>query len=344
MGKNKILEKWVYDFSEVEEKISQEIQKFLPDCAFDSHAHIYRVRDQDFDYYIKGKANWFKSGPENLTITVWRRHMKKLLGKTKPASGFFSVVPFMKDVFEKGNKFLIGQLKKNPDCYGLLFVTPDSENPQIEKYLKHSQIVGFKVYHVHSKITPTINSPVSGFLPERLWEIANHYELIILLHPVRYFTIADAENYLFIRKMCKKYSDVKLILAHMGASFNTYNFEDGIEKLKDIENIWVDTSVICESSTIVSAIKKLGVKKVLWGTDYPLSQRRGRSFTLGDGFLWLDTENFEWNKYPSCHPVCFGLEELRAVKQASEILQLTSSEIRDIFYNNAINLIKKSSC
>jgi len=327
-------------YSQTERKIAECLKGFVPALTFDSHAHIYRLKDEDFDFYVKGKSAWFKSGPEQVTIKLWKTHMKKLLGKN-PSSGFFSVVPFMKDVFEKGNEFLLKQLAENADCYGLLFVTPDSETDRIERYLKNSQIAGLKVYHVFSNLQPTLDSPVCGFLPERFWEIAHHYKLVILLHPVRYYTIADPSNYLFIRKMCRKYPRVKLILAHMGASFNTYNFEAGIDRLRDIENIWVDTSVICESSTIVSAIKKLGVHKVLWGTDYPLSERIGRSFTIGNGFLWLDTENFNWKNFSACEPVCFGLESLRALKQASEHAGLTASEIQDIFYFNAVNLLNK---
>ncbi|MCM8759213.1 MAG: amidohydrolase family protein [Candidatus Omnitrophica bacterium] len=327
-------------FSEIEQKIAEQLKSFVPAKVFDSHAHIYRKKDEDFDYYIKSKSSWFKSGPDEVTINLWRKHLKRLLGRN-PESGFFSVVPFMKDVFEKGNEFLIQQLEKNPGCYGLLFVTPDSPIRKIEAYLRNPQIVGLKVYHVFSKIKPTLNSPVFGFLPEKFWELAHHYKLVILLHPVRYYTIADPANYTFIRRMCKKYPKVRLILAHMGASFNTYNFEKGIEKMKDLENIFVDTSVICESSTILAAIQKLGTKRILWGTDYPLSQRIGRSFTIGDGFLWLDTENFDWHSFSSCRPICFGLESLRALKQSAEQLGLTRSEIQDIFYSSAMRLLKK---
>lgn len=342
MGKNKDLNRnWAErQYSNIEQEIVKQLRSFVPENIFDSHVHIYRKKDEDFDHYIKGKSGWFKSGPENVTINLWQRHLKKLLGKN-PESGFFSVVPFMKNVFEKGNEFLFQQLKKNPNCYGLLFVTPKSEIGEIEKRLAHPQIVGLKVYHVFSKIKPTLNSPVCEFLPEKLWEIAHHYKLLILLHPVRYCTIADPANYLFIKKMCRKYQGLKLILAHMGASFNTYNFEKGIEKLKDIENIYVDTSVICESSTILSAIKNLGSKRILWGTDYPLSQRIGRSFTIGDGFLWLDTENFNWSSFSTCRPICFGLESLRALRLAADLSGLTRSEIQNIFYCNAIGLLKK---
>ncbi len=72
-----------------------------------------------------------------------------------------------------------------------------------------------------------MNSSIAGYLPEKIWEIAHHKKLVILLHVVRYYGLADPENYSFIRKMCKKYQNVKLVLAHMGCGFNTYVAENG---------------------------------------------------------------------------------------------------------------------
>ncbi len=186
-----------------------------------------------------------------------------------------------------------------------------------------------------------MNSSIAGYLPEKIWEIAHHKKLVILLHVVRYYGLADPENYSFIRKMCKKYQNVKLVLAHMGCGFNTYVAENGFDKLLDIDNIWFDTSAVCESSTFVSCIRRFRAEKILWGTDYPICQRTGRCFTFGDGFLWLDEQNFNWRNFSSCRPVSFGMESLRALRQAAEHTGLGKTEIQNIFCFNAINLLKK---
>lgn len=340
----KVLKDWSrLRYNEIEEKIAQEIQKFLPEKVFDSHTHMYSLKLFNLAH-IKEKASWFSRGPSDVTIGLWRTHMKKLLGKARVKGGLFTYVPFLKTIedINKGNDFLLEQIKKNSDCYGLIVVSPDSKFSNIECYIKKPHVVGFKVYHVLSKERPTLNSSIAGFVPEFLWEIAHHYKLVILLHPVRFLKIADPVNYLFVKKMCKKYPGTRLILAHLGAGFNTYNSQSVFPLLKDIENIWLDISFICESSTIVSAIKNFGIKKIFWGSDYPLSQRRGRTFTVGDGFLSLDTENFKWDDFDNmCHPIIFGLESLRAVKQAAENLELSKSEIQDLFYNNVFNFLTR---
>ncbi|MCM8788339.1 MAG: hypothetical protein NC907_00945 [Candidatus Omnitrophica bacterium] len=65
--------------------------------------------------------------------------------------------------------------------------------------------------------------------------------------------------------MCRKYPNARLILAHMGRGFNTYNVDKEFKQLTGIENIWFDTSIICESPTFISAVKRFGHRKILWG-------------------------------------------------------------------------------
>ncbi|MCM8788338.1 MAG: hypothetical protein NC907_00940 [Candidatus Omnitrophica bacterium] len=96
----------------------------------------------------------------------------------------------------KANGFLLKDLAVNPECYGLLVVSFETKISDIESYLKNSQISGFKVYHILSKEKPTLNSSISGYLPEKIWEIAHHHRLVTLLHVVKRYGLAEPDNYL----------------------------------------------------------------------------------------------------------------------------------------------------
>ena len=66
----------------------------------------------------------------------------------------------------------------------------------------------------------------------------------------------------------------------------------------------------------------------------------GRYLTIGDNFYWLTPDTPGWQDIASCNPTLIGLESLRAVCQAAHYLDLKESDMKDIFYGNAMRLLK----
>ena len=82
-----------------------------------------------------------------------------------------------------------------------------------------------------------------------------------------------------------------------------------------------------------------GHKKLMYGSDFPVSHLRGRSLGAGDSFVWLYEETPVWGeKHTLVKPVLLGLEHLRSLKWACWAEKLTDSQIEDIFWNNAAEL------
>ena len=76
------------------------------------------------------------------------------------------------------------------------------------------------------------------------------------------------------------------------------------------------------------------------GSDFPISQIIGRSVTLGDGFFWLQPDTCDYENAKNCKsPAIVALESLRALKEAAGYFGLSSEDIQNIFYANAINLL-----
>jgi len=85
----------------------------------------------------------------------------------------------------------------------------------------------------------------------------------------------------------------------------------------------------------------MGHKKMLYGSDFPVSHMRGRSVGIGDSFLWLYEDSPVWKeKHATINPVLIGLEHLRSLKWACWAERLTDSQIEDIFWGNAASLFK----
>jgi glutamate-1-semialdehyde 2,1-aminomutase len=317
--------------------MAKQLSEFLPDKIFDIHAHIYCVKDLNLT-----APGFFSEGISEVSIAEWRKHLLNIFEGKELSGALFFPNPTPNADFNKENAYLVTQLRGETSCRGLVMVSPDTSPEELTTLLDQPGIVGMKPYHVYSSEHPTWESSISGFFPEWLWKIANKRKLIVMLHIVKDKAIADPENLREIREICTRYPNIKLILAHAARSFHAPNAQQGIEKLTGIENLWFDTSGICESDAILAILKHFGPRKLLWGSDFPISEIRGKSVTLGDGFVWLDSNLCDWNKSKFAHPLPVGIESLRALKNAAEEFGLNAADLSDLFFYNAERLLFKN--
>ncbi len=132
------------------------------------------------------------------------------------------------------------------------------------------------------------------------------------------------------------------MLDHCGRGFNSNTIIRGIEFVKDLPNVYFDTSSICEVIPMITVMKGAGLDRVVYGSDFPLTQVRGKSITVGNGFIWLNNHNVDWESYRElCEPVLLGCENIRSLFQSISLLSLSQEDIKDLFYYNAVRMIEK---
>jgi len=326
-----------WKFTEADEQLAAELRDFLPGRFFDAHAHLFRAADM-------GEAGGCCDGPPEVPLEVWREHLGKFFPGADLVGGLF--MPIYHPTGEEPlrgldvvNDFLIGELKKSPDSRGHLFIAPEYPVDKVSEYLKNPQVVGFKPYHTWSKHRPTWQAPLNSFLPEWAWELADERGLTITLHMVRDRAVADPDNQREICDMCLKYPGATLILAHAARSFHAPNAARGLPALRGLDNIWFDVSGICEAAPISSILKEFGTRRVMWGSDFPVCEVRGRAVTVGDGFIWAQWNTVKWDgPHIFGNPVLVGLESLRATRDAADYFGLNRRDLDDIFCNNALRL------
>ncbi len=327
-----------WTFTETDKQLADELRRMVPPEVFDAHAHIYRKADLN----ITGD-NFWNEGPDRVDIGVWEREMKKIFPDSKLQGGLFLSTPAPDCDIRKMNSFLITELESHRGSRGLLQFSMDSDPGEYSELIKAESIAGFKPYHFSSNKSPTSDSFISDFMPEWVWAMADNQNLVITLHIVRFKALADPDNQKTILSMCRKYPGAKLILAHAGRGFNVFNTVRGIASLRGLNNIWFDMSGICEAESFLAILHEFGPSRLLWGSDFPISQIRGRVVTLGDGFAWLQSGTIDWNNPDlggNPQPLLLSLESLRAFKTASDEFGLNRKDMKDIFCNNALNLLK----
>ena len=60
------------------------------------------------------------------------------------------------------------------------------------------------------------------------------------------------------------------MLDHCARGFNAETVAAGIEHVKDLPNVYFDTSSICEVMPMYTVLKHGGLDRVVFGTDFPL--------------------------------------------------------------------------
>ena len=302
---------------------------FLPERIFDAHAHVFSSSHLPSTH---------RYGEENVAdLEIYFLNMTPLLLNPRELRVNLITYPdsSMADIssgnLDRADEFLIEQLNKSDSNVGEIMVVPGESVYDIEKRLSHPRIRGLKCYFNMSKRQEHGDESPEEYLPESAWLVADKHRLAITLHLGKERALSAPENLSYIKCMAEKYRNAKLILAHSARAFSARTAIDSVENLRKYENVWFDFSAICESPSIMKIIKTVGVGRCMWGSDYPTNTFLGKAISYADKFAWLDGTVLDgaWN---------LGVENLMAMKEAADILELSRADVEDIFYNNAVRL------
>ncbi|HZQ21654.1 MAG TPA: amidohydrolase family protein [Terriglobales bacterium] len=315
------------------ELFARELETFIPRTVFDAHAHIYNIS------HFKGDIpKCCSGGPNSVGCLEIERELAALMPR-RNISGLFFGFPAVGLDFEAANLFTADEAHHDPRSRAHMLVHPSMDPEQVRETVRSDGFVGLKCYHLWSSEQPTLNASIPSFLTEEHVRVAHEEGLSITLHIVRDRSIDDASNQSVIRRYAERYPRARFILAHAARGFNSYHASLGMGSLKGLRNVWCDTSAVTESGALEVAIRTLGVDRLLYGSDFPVSHERGRCVTIGDSFMWLSAENARFDSgFRTVKPTLVGIEALRALKLACWNLRLGDSEVEAIFYGNAASL------
>lgn len=152
--------------------------------------------------------------------------------------------------------------------------------------------------------------------------------------------MADSDNKREIIEKCEKYPNMKLVLAHAARGFNGETTALAIQDYAHLHNLYFDTSAICEAKPIAAILKTFGPKRLMWASDFPVSDQRGKAVSIGNAFSWINPERMDTHATAyeiQTSPV--GLENIRAFLDACDQCYLNEADLEDVFYNTAQRLL-----
>jgi glutamate-1-semialdehyde 2,1-aminomutase len=323
-----------WNVTEYDRTLAEELAGFPPPKVFDAHAHLYRVADINAP-----NLRLVQEGPSEAPLDAWRAKLGALMPRVELTGGLF--FPFVSRNCDNdaANAYLIEQVKAHTGSRGLCIVTPAMSEEDGAALLRHDGIIGFKPYHCYAAREDTPNADIDEYVPDWAWKLCHEHGGIIMLHMVKTGALSDAENLATIQRNCRTYPNAKLVLAHAARGFHAPNTVKAIDGLRGLENVWFDTAAVCESTPSLAILEAFGPRKLLWGSDFPVTHQRGRCVTIGDGFFWIGPEHVDESSLFAPQLTLVGLESLRAVAETARLFGLDSDDLRDVFHDNAARLV-----
>ncbi len=308
---------------------------FVPPGTFDVHAHLYTTR---------GVAPAGKLDPDEpdarVGVAAYREGMRAWMGDDAPRDGLFFGFPSHADMDVEGENDFLRDETRAAASAALMLVRPGDDPAAVEARVMADGFRGFKVYHALTGRSDSFEAPLESFLPRWTWEIADRRRLVIMLHIVRPEALRDPDNQREIRENCLRYPDARLVLAHAARGFCAQHTIDGIDALRGLGNVYFDTSAVCEPGALTAILRVFGPRRLMFGSDWPVANLRGRCVSLADGFFWLydDTADYAAAR-PRNRPTLVGIESLLALRAAVRAERLTDADLERVFSLNARELL-----
>lgn len=338
------------NFNDEDFKIfNEEFYEFLPDIVFDSHVHLWKksfiINDISKD---RQKQNPFLD-PEvidGFSIEDFYNFSKKLF-PGKKYKGLFFGLPLKEVNLDAANSYISDVCKKT-NSYGLFIPKPCLK--KIPENFFKDKFVGFKPYPDLADFkTPKdfskldIDVSIFDFISKEVMEFSNEYGLILLIHIPRKGRLNDKRNIEELSTIGEKYKNIKIILAHAGRSYCFEDIKSSIYYIKNIRNIYVDTAMINNFSVNKTLINMLGSEKILFGTDSKISLFKGKNVEINNKHFFVTKDPKLWSLSSIDMNLDFTFyvyEIIRAIKLASEELNLSKKQVDNIFYSNLKRMIE----
>ncbi len=301
----------------------EELEDFVPQVIFDAHTHLWS------NAFVTPNTVCHNDWLEHETDFALLKSLSQVLYPGRTCDFLAFALPVIGADNDRLNEWVGSELKSISGSYGAMLVTPETLPQTIETMVRKHNFVALKPYHHFA--TAGV-SGIKGYFTQEQMKIADALKLAVVLH-CRSSIAEDVDE---LEEYAERYQGIRWVLAHCGSAFNPCGLENVVQRLAGISGIWFDTSAVCETYSQALLLKYFDRKRIMFGSDNALGVgggRRGRVIACAKSVIWhKQQENTTFWMY----------EQLRAMRQACELLDVSRSEVEDVFYNNAISFFQKT--
>ena len=321
--------------SEADRRFYEEsLRDFLPEKIFDIHSHLVPPGTIQSPSLERKQRLWPLNLPCVQTIDEYFGAYEKLFPGKFVQSLVFGL-PIEESDINRQNRMILFHSREHRHVHPLFVARPTDDPELFEKAIAEG-FRGFKPYPDLASIAEPGEERITDFLTPAMCRVADAHRALVILHISKSRRFADPDNIRDLQELSQTYPKMKLVIAHLGRSFNPVYLERGLDMLDGQCRWWYDFSAVTNPEVFRVALERIPRDRLCFGSDLPLMLARGYyDFPSPDSYeVHINGYNMEDPNHP---PLVYQI--LSGFKQAAEDLNLSRQEIKSIFHDNAMNLL-----
>ncbi len=328
------------------------LRDFLPDRLIDIHSHVWLARNAVRASGSPRMVSWpDRVAAENPIEDHLECYRLLFPGKTVIPCIFAGLIDELSA--EAANAYV----RESARAHGLpalLFALPQWSGREAERRVRAGGFQGLKGY---LSLAPAYLARqeirVFDFLPPHLLEVADRHGWLVMLHLPRDARLRDPVNLAQVLEIEQRFPRLQLVLAHVGRAYCEEDVGEAFEVLKDSRRLVFDFSANCNERVFERALRAVGPRRFLFGSDLPILRMRTRRICENGIYVNLvprglygdvagDRSMRELDGPEAERLTFFMYEELLALRRAVEKVGLSSADVQDMFYGNAARLLSRA--
>ncbi|HOX36848.1 MAG TPA: amidohydrolase family protein [Candidatus Brocadiia bacterium] len=318
----------------------EELDAFLPERILDFHVHVINreavpaERPLDTGGHRIGKYD-FDDLDQDLRDTYPGRETSAV------CFGF----PDIHYSMVANNRYVQTRCDRRRHFPLRLFDPSESDPAAVEKDIAEGGFLGIKPYLDYVRKSDPNSVEIAEMLPDWIMEIVARRGLIVMLHIPRRGRLADPINQDQIISLCRRWPEVKIVLAHVGRAYFLKNVVGNLDKLKSLPNLWYDLAMLNNWEVLEHLFSVVPREKILYATDIPIALAPGKSVEINDQYTYVTSVPWHLSISDDHRKLVFTsflYEEIRAIRKAVGRLGLGDSFVESVFHDNGAKLLKEA--
>jgi predicted TIM-barrel fold metal-dependent hydrolase len=332
---------------------AERIADFLPRRIIDAHTHIWLksfVRKTEVEART---ANWPRLVAADSSFEDLMATYRLMLPEQEVTPLMFGWPERQVDL-QQTNGY-VSRIARQRGLPCLLVSTPEWSAVELERQVAGGDFLGLKPYLSFAPVDiKSDDVTIYDFLPHEQLEAANAHGWIVMLHIPRPARLKDPVNLQQMLEIERRYPQIRLIYPHIGRAYCAEDLGDALDVLQKTEHLLFDFSANTNAEVFERYLRAFGPGRLLFGSDLPVARMRMRRICEEGVYINLvppglygdvsgDPHMREVDREEGERLSFFLYEELWAFRRAAEAVGLSTTDVEDVFYNNAARLIGMKS-
>ena len=318
---------------------AEKFDGFLPPAILDFHVHVWNAG-------VAPPGALFNSGGcpiKHYDFDDLGQDLREAFPGRETAAVCFGLPDVSYDL-KANNEYIAGHCD-NETYFGLRLFDPQADTPEsLRRDLEQGNYLGLKPYPVYARASDDATE-IRHMLPDWALEIVNDLHLMVMLHIPRRRRLADPLNQEQLVRICTRYPNANIILAHIGRAYFLKNVVGNLDALRGFSNLYYDLTMLNHWEVMEYTFTKVRPERILFGSDIPIALAPGKSVEINDQYTYVTPRPWALSisdDHGKLEFTSFLYEELRAIQKAVQRLGLGDDFVQGVFHGNGMQLLKET--